>query len=266
MSNDLIYRKNRVNLVDKKLWMFYFLSSIFSLLYSFVYIMIGKGGFRFYLEEAVFGIFFGLVSFFAYTLYLFSFDGENTSISVTIYRMNMIPAIVLAMVFLGETVTVRRMLGIALCILGMLLFSLRLTGMNIQRKSILLSIVACLFCGWLSFLNKVATLRGFDPFYVIFWRFFTVSLISGIILLKVRPGKITAGDLKYPAMSGFMLMLGVFLGLLALSQGDVSLIMPIMQYSFVATALFSRIVYKEKLGKVKLIGIGCSVLALALIL
>ncbi len=265
--NDLIYRKNKVGSEKQKVWLFYFLSAISSAVYCLLYILIGKGGFHFDLMTAIYGIAIGFVSFAAYILFLFSFDGINTSVTITIFRMNLIPGIILAIFFLNEAVTWKRIGGIVLCIVGMLVFAYQKSdgGGRIKTKYLLLSISACLCCGVLDFANKVAAKDGMDSFYIMFWRFGVVALISFIPLLRSKPGKIRLSDVRYPMLSGFLLMGSVFCTLAALKTGDVSLVIPITQLSFIATAIVSRFAYKEKMTPNKIVGILCGVLSVILI-
>ena len=263
--NDLVYRKNKINSAREKVWLFYFLAAISSAAYCFLYITLSKGSFHFDLPTALLGAMIGVVSFAAYILFLFSFDGVNTSVTITIFRMNLIPGIILAMIFLNEAITLRRVFGIVLCIVGMLIFSYQKTEQKLKIKFLVLSICACLFCGVLNYANKVAAIEGMDSFYVMFWRFSTVAMISIVPLLRKPPEKFLLSSIKYPMISGFLLMMSVFCTLAALKNGDVSLVIPITQMSFIVTALISWIVFKERMTLSKLLGIVCGLLAVVLI-
>ena len=262
-ANDLIYRKAAINDKGNSIYLFYFISSVSSALLALIFCFIQNGYFLFDITDMLFGLILGVLSFTAYILFLFTFKGSSASITVTIYRLNLIPGIVLAVLFLGEAVTLRKGVGILLCVATTLLFSGKA---NIDdKKYFYLSIVACLVCGVLNMMNKVAVLKGVDSFSMLFWRFTVVSIISGAILLKKKPEVYKSKALISPALSGLLLMLSVFCTLSALKIGDVSVVIPITQMSFVFVATISWVAFKESINIRKIIGIFCSIAAIILI-
>jgi Predicted membrane protein len=263
--NDLIYKKNSADSGNDRKCLFFSLAAVFSAMYCFLYIIAFKGGFHFKLLELAYGTGIGFISFAVYILFLFSFDGINTSISITIFRMNLIPSIIIAMIFIDETITIKRGIGIALCIIAMLLLSSKMSGQGIKKKYLLLSLAACLGCAALNFANKFVSMHGLDPFFIMFWRFSTVSVVSFILLFFIKPGSISARDFKYPAISGLLLLLSVLCTLVAFKSGNVNLVTPIGQMSFILTSLYSWAVYKERMNATKLVGISCGVLAVIMI-
>lgn len=264
-ANDLVYWKSAIGRSVKEVYLFYFFSSLFSAVFAFLSTLLMKGSFAIVTVDVLYGILLGVLSFCAYILFLFSFSGSNTSVSVTIYRLNLIPGIILAVIFLDETISWRRGLGVILCVVSMLLFAGKLRYGLAQKKPLLLSLGACILGGVLNLLNKVAMLHGADSARLLFWRFLSVSLISGIILLTKRPARPALKDIKYAMISGLLLMLAVLSILTALKTGAVSVIIPITQMAFVIVALISWAFLGEKMTKTKLAGILCAVCAVILI-
>lgn len=264
-ANDLVYWKSAIGRSVKEVYLFYFFSSLFSAVFALLSTLLMKGSFAIETVDILYGILLGVLSFCAYILFLFSFSGSNTSVAVTIYRLNLIPGIILAVIFLNETISWRRGLGVILCIASMLLFAGKLRYGLAQKKPLLLSLGACILGGVLNLLNKVAMLHGADSARLLFWRFLAVSLISGVILLTKRPDRPALKDIKYAMISGLLLMLAVLSILTALKTGDVSVIIPITQMAFVIVALISWAFLGEKMTKTKLAGILCAVLAVILI-
>ena len=264
-ANDLVYWKSAIGRSTREVYSFYFLSSVSSAAFAFSLTLITKGAFAVVLVDVLYGILLGLLSFSAYILFLFSFSGSNTSVSVTLYRLNLIPGIILAVIFLGETITLRRGFGVMLCIISMLLFSGKLKHGLAQKKPLLLSLGACLSGGLLNLTNKVAIMHGADALRLLVWRFLLVGLISGVILWTRKPTKLTLKDVKYAMVSGLLLMLAVYAILIALRTGDVSVIIPITQLAFVIVALISWAFLAEKMTVAKVAGILCAVCAVVMI-
>ncbi|OGO80991.1 MAG: hypothetical protein A2Y21_00570 [Clostridiales bacterium GWC2_40_7] len=105
VGNDLLYRKVSIFNRGTGPLPFYLMSSAASSVFALGFIMFNSRGIRelhFGTPDLVYGGVLGVLSFVTYMLYLTSFSGDNTSMSVTIYRMNLIPGILLAMLFLGE--------------------------------------------------------------------------------------------------------------------------------------------------------------------
>ena len=262
-ANDLMYRRAALNDKGNSIYLFYFISSVSSALIALIFCFIQNSYSLFSITDILYGLILGTLSFTAYILFLFTFKGSNASITVTIYRLNLIPGIVLAVLFLGEAITLRKGAGILLCIATTLLFSGK--GNVYQKKYYYMSIIACLACGVLNMMNKVAVLSGVNTFSMLFWRFTVVAIISGGILLKKKPEIYKSKALISPALSGLLLMLSVFCTLSALKIGDVSAVIPITQLSFVFVAAISWIAFKESINIRKIVGIFCSVAAVILI-
>ncbi len=265
--NDLIYRKAAIEGKTGGIYFFYFVSSVSSVLCAFFIGLIQNGGFEIQSVDILYGAILGLLSFGTYMLFLLSFNGSSTTVTVTIYRLNMIPGIILAVIFLGERITLVKGMGIFLCIVGMLILSRNAFGNRANRKSILLSVAACLGCGVINMFNKAAIISGADAFRVLFWRFLAVAFISGLIFYHKRKGKagILRKDILMPMISGLLLMLAIYFTLVAFKTGDVSVVIPISQFSFVIVSVISWLMLKEAINARKIIGVLCSVIALVLI-
>ena len=263
--NDLIYNKNGIYHDKKRVFRFYLYASVFSALYCFIYIIIVYGGIDFLKSEIIYGTIIGIVSFATYLLFLLSFDGINASISITIFRMNLVPGIILAIVFLGEILTIKRTAGIILCLMGMLMFARRKKESTIGKKYLLLSICACLSCGVLNVLNKIVSQSGMNIFNIMLYRFLVVSLIAAIVMIFTKSKSGKCRNAGYSMLSGLLLMLSVLFTMQALKLGDLTVVIPITQMSFVVTAVVSCVLYKEKISRMKLFGIACCILSVVLI-
>ena len=204
--------------------------------------------------DIAYGIVLGALSFLTYILYLTSFSGDNTSVSVTIYRMNMIPGILLAVIFLGEAVDPRRGSAIISCILSVLLLGSWKFGRLKDDRHLLLSIGACISGGVLNVVNKAAIVQGGNSFNLLFIRFTLVFVLTGLFIIFRKAWTIDRKTVKYALFSGILLMLAIYFILEAFRSGDVALVLPVTQLSFTLVVFASRAIFKEVISVRKVIG------------
>ncbi|HHW31567.1 MAG TPA: EamA family transporter [Clostridiaceae bacterium] len=277
-ANDLLYRSSSAGKNREQVLSFYFFSSAFSAIISFVAGLFMYKGAIFDIPSIVYGVILGILSFSSYILFLFSFTGNNTSTAVTIFRLNMIPSIILAVIFLNERISLRRGIGIALSISCIFLIA----GFNISSKeekktrlldkSTIMSLGACLFAGFINFANKLAVNAGTQSFNLLLWRYIVVSLIAGLFLFKERRWEIKAGQwniskkgLLIAFVSSVILWSSIVNMLIAMKTGDVAMIIPITQMAIVIIAVISWLFLKEKMHLRKVAGILLAVAAVILI-
>ena len=257
-GNDLIYSRKSRSKNDNSVLAFYFLSSLGSAILAFFFVMVSSGetsGISFSKQDIFYGITLGLLSFCTYYLFILSFSDSNTSITVTIYRMNMIPGILLAVLFLGEALNIRRGLAILACVVSIsLLSSWKIKGF-VEGRSLICSVGACLFGSVLNVLNKIAVQQGGVPFKLIFLRFVVVVIITGIIIALKKSWRIDRKSIKFAFLSGAFLMSAIFMTLKAYKTSDVAIVLPITQLSFALVALVSWLFFKEKMNMKKVLGI-----------
>lgn len=263
--NDLVYRASSMFAVKKKVYSFYFFSSLFAAIFSLIIIFTKERVIRFSSIDFQYGVILGVLSFITYFLFLMSFSSSNTSISATIYRLNMIPGIILAVIFLGEDISLRRGIAIVVCLISIILFVGHNDAGTNYNKYFLFSLGACAVGGILNFMNKVAVQHGGSPLSLLFWRFSTVAILA-VILLIIEKGVCFDKDIiKYSSISGFLLLMAIFFVLEALKKGDLSLVLPITQLSFALIAIISWVVLKEKTSLKKIFGVILAVSTILLI-
>jgi uncharacterized membrane protein len=257
-GNDLLYRK--VSLISRNTGPlpFYLMSSAASAVTAFCLIMLKSSRVRnmhFGTPDIVYGVILGVLSFVAYILYLMSFNGKNTSISVTIYRMNLIPGILLAVIFMGELISLRRGTAILSCILSVILLGSWGIGRFQDKRYLLLSICACMSGGVLNVVNKAAVTNGGNSFNLLFIRFTIVALLTGVFVLVRKTWTFDVKIIKYAILSGLALMFAIYFVLEALKTGDVGLVLPVTQLSFTLVAIASWLLFKEEVNAKKLFGV-----------
>lgn len=257
-GNDLLYRKASLISRNTGPLPFYFVSSAASSAIALGFDIFNSGGpgkLHFETVDLFYGGILGVLSFVTYILYLMSFSGDNTSVSVTIYRMNLIPGIILAVIFIGEVISLKRGLAIIFCVLSVLLLGSFRFGRLKDNRHLLLSIGALLSGGVLNFINKSAVIHGGNALNLLFVRFLVVSVLTGIFIIHKKSFKFDKKALKYAILSGLLLMIAIYLILEAFKTGDVALVLPITQLSFTLIVIASWIFFKEDMNVKKLSGI-----------
>jgi uncharacterized membrane protein len=264
---DLINRK--ASIINRKsgTWTFYLMASVSSCLVALLLNVLTKGmnGFSIGRQDLLYGIVIGIISSITFILYLKSFSGDNTSTSVTIFRMNMIPSIILAVFFLGETISLRRGIAIIVCIISVLMLNSWKFGKLPDMRYLLPSLGAFLFGGILNFVNKMAVTAGCNSFSLLFIRFLVVSVIAGTFILVRKSFYFDKKVVKYAVGSGMMIIGAIYFILEGLKRGDIALVLPITQLSFILVVIISWLFFKEKMNTVKIIGIFLAIGSIFLI-
>ena len=263
-GNDLVYRKSAIGKPAAAIVTFYFFASVVSAVIGGGGSLIVSGVLAHGWEELLFGLVLGLVSFGAYLFYLLSFGGGSASVTVTIFRLNMIPAIVLAYFILDEAISVQRGLAILLFVVGIILLAGGKDRVGTPTRSqVFFSITGCLLGGTATFLNKVAVTVGHSPIHLLFWRFTTVAALCAAYLWVRRSWQVRREHAGYAPLSGLFMCSSIFFIMEALRGGDVSLVMPITQLSFVIVTVLSWLFFGEKVTIRKTVG---SIIAIAVVI
>ncbi len=268
--NDLVYRKSSIENKGDRLVGFYFFSAVFSALLSLILNLIQFGSIEIDMKNVFYGVVAGFISFAGYLLFLSSFGRGDISVNVTIYRLNLVPTVLLGIVFIGETLDFTRIVAILLCIGSIFMFSglfERKTGGGApDYRSIILSLSACLVMSVLNFWNKLAMMNGAIPFRMMLWRFIIVSIVAfTIVIKKTHQVSFNPAAVRLSAISGPIMIAGIFFYLSAVSTGDLNLVAPISQLSFVLIGVISFVFLKEEFSWRKIAGLVLAVVAVILI-
>jgi drug/metabolite transporter (DMT)-like permease len=271
-TNDLIYRK--ASEVSRETNPLHFTlvasvtSSLAALVLSLVLSLTSSKGFSvlsFGVVDLVYGAIAGVISFIGYLLYLLSFTGDNTSVSVTVFRMSMIPSVVYAMLFMGEAASLQRSVAIVLCVLSVVLLGSWKSGAHAGRRALWLGIGACLAIASLNEVNKMAITLGGDSFHLMGVRFAVAALLTCALLLLRRTGRLDRRILVYAVSSGLALMMGIYCILAGMRAGDIGLVLPITSLAFPLVAVASWVFFKETATPLKIGGVLLAVGAVLLI-
>lgn len=268
-SNDLVFRSISTGGERNKLMSFYAVSAVSAAVGAVAAAGIaGTLGTLFLLPNILFGLLTGFLSFLAYLLYLSSFNGSNTSVAVTIYRMNMIPGVILAAAALGEVISLRRGIAILLCAASIIILMYERSDRHdkLNIRSLVYSVLACLLGGLLNTINRASMMYGATSLNVIFWRFVVVSVCVVLCQIWNKNSLFEKSELKRGSISGLFMIVAIFFILEALRDADVAFVIPLSQMlAIVLVTGVSIIFFKEGMNKRKIIGIFMALLAVFLI-
>lgn len=196
----------------------------------------------------------------------------NVGICATIYRLNLAPATLIAFLFLGETVTTFKVLGIAAAVLAVLLLlpGRKAAGHLADKKGyVLLVVVANVLRAGMGLTYKVGISGGADRDSFLALNGL-VWLAAGVLYYLVQERKTPhspAKTLSYGIGSGALVCGIVFFMAAAMKTGEASLVLPISQLSFLGSALIGFACLKEKItvrgGLSLALGVTCIVLMAA---
>ncbi len=226
------------------------------------------------------GVLSGVFSILANLLFLEGFKRQEAGICATIYRLNLAPAAVLAVLCLGESLTWGKAVGLLAAAGAVVLFAPRrnlaanspflwqrfLAGQWWRQPENLgwgLVALASLLRAGMGLTYKAGLERGADVCWLLALNgaaWMLGGLLYGLIRERGELRLTLGNEVKYGLISG-VLVCGITLFLaLALRLGEASRVLPITQLSFVLTAVAAAIWLKEGLGWRKLAGVGLALL------
>ena len=219
------------------------------------------------------GIICGIFSAVGNILLIESMTNLSAGICSTIYRLNLALVVPLSVIFLNEKLIWSQYAGIVLAILAVLAFLPGSTGKQNTRDSahiflpMCLVITASVFRAGLGLSCKYgplqgASINGINLIIEIIW------IISGIVYYLLKERKVYRLDMqliKYGTFSGILVAGILLFMMLALKEGNASIVLSIAQMSFLLTFILSVIFLKEKITLFKLIAMGCGAGAILLL-
>jgi len=192
-------------------------------------------------------------------------DGD-ASTNVTIIRMNFVLTSVFAVLFRGEQLTARKVIGTALCLLALLLFWLGGRSRGAQHRGIGLSVLASVTMAALNTVNKIALEHGSSVAHLVCYRYALIAVACALVLAVRRRSFVPEPRLALvSACCAVLMMVSTFSVLTALQTGDLTLVIPITQSSFLFTALLSFLFLKERFDWGKAAGLAAAVAGLIVI-
>lgn len=192
----------------------------------------------------------------------------EASVSTPIYRISFIVAAALAIVFLGEAITVRKMAGFLLAGGAIFLLSDFRGGAagraGVPPVSIAWAVVAMVAVGLLNIVYKLGVGAGVAPSMLMHSQavFFTSLAFLFAVFSQGGP-KFSRAGWGHAAVTGVCFPIGIIALMTAMRTEEASVVVPISQLSFVGSAAMATIWMKERFTKRKLLGIVFAVATVA---
>lgn len=221
----------------------------------------------------IWGVISGLFSVVGNLLLIEAMGKQSAGLCSTIYRLNLALVVPGAWILFKETNTLLQALGIGLAFAAVLFF---LPGSKSSEKNpdarlglILVIIAAVLRAGMgLSYkygFNLGASANGVNLINSLCW------IIGGMIYFLLRerqnntPGYTDRKIAGYGVISGLFVFGIVFFMAHSVRLGNASIVLPIMQMSFILTFALSTIFLKEKITVYKILALASGAAALLLL-
>ena len=202
----------------------------------------------------------GLSTGASWLCYFRALQKGNINKVVPIDKSSTVLTIILATIFLGESITLYKTLGIIAIGLGtLMMIEKKDTENKTEEKGWLFyAILSAVFASLTSILGKVG-IEGVESnlgtairtVVVIVMSFIMVSVTGKVKDIK----KIDKKELAFILLSGLSTGASWLFYYRALQDGEASIVVPIDKLSILVTIAFSYFVFKEKLGKKAFIGL-----------
>ena len=215
--------------------------------------------------DILFSLVGAIFSFAAFTLMLHSLTYGYASINYAIFRLSFIFSSVTAIIFLSESLSLGKGIGIILATCAILLFFYNPKQKVIQKKSLVFAICAMVSGSCFQLTLKFATqvFSSLPSFLLLMSIFFACFVV--IYNTIFGNFKIPRKTFVYAPFNGILMALGSLFLLAALSRGEVSLVTPIVQLSFLITLILSVLYLKEKINVSQTVGIICAAIAIIIL-
>ena len=240
-----------------------FIRTIIVLLFSLLMVMI-VGSFptlkNLSAKTILFLVLSGLSTGASWLCYFRVLQKGNINKVVPIDKSSTVLTIILATIFLGESITLYKTLGVIAIGLGtLMMIEKKDTENKTEEKGWLFyAILSAVFASLTSILGKVG-IEGVESnlgtairtVVVIVMSFVMVSVTGKVKDIK----RIDKKELAFILLSGLSTGASWLFYYRALQDGEASIVVPIDKLSILVTIAFSYFVFKEKLGKKALIGL-----------
>lgn len=193
---------------------------------------------------------------------------QSAGLCSTIYRFNMIFVVVGAFFLFGEKISPMQLAGIVLALLAILAFLPFGDVLLASKSGFYLAVIAAILRAGMGLSYKYAFNNDVDKNALIivnsFW-----WILGGALYAFVREKKFDwikdKKVLAYSAISGLLVAGIVFCMAGSVNLGDVSVVLPIAQMSFLITFILGVIFLHEKAGMKKIAALICGTAAILML-
>ena len=218
-------------------------------------------------RSALWGSLAGLFSLVAFTNFARSLQGGAVSTNAPIFRLNFTLTAALAILLLGETLTMTKAaaLAAALVAVWLLLASPGAARGVPNWGSLTRVLIATVAMAFANLFYKIGLQQGALPETMVAtqaWAFSSTATL--FVLLRDRRLRLMPAAWRYSAPAAIALVVAFVLLMHGLALGPASVLVPVAQMSFVFTALMGAAMFRETLDMRKRLGLAVAACALAL--
>lgn len=220
----------------------------------------------------IWGTVSGIFSVVGNIMLISSMKYQSVGISSTVYRLNLVAVVVGGWFLFGEMLSHLQIIGIFVALCAVMLFfpwaehGDKRTG-KYARYGLLISIIAALMRSGMGLSYKEGALSGaaIDGIILInsiCW------FIGGIVWYWTSERKkefLNRQVLGYGVISGIFVFGICYTMAVSISKGNLSIVLPIAQMSFVVTFLLGAVILHEKMSWEKITGACCGIVGILLL-
>ncbi len=220
---------------------------------------------------ALWGALAGLFYFIGFYYFVRSLATGSVSTNSTIFRLNFIITVVLAIALLGEPLTIAKVAGLALALVATWL--LVSTGsakpsatMSGRRASLLQVGIATTAFGTATFFHALGLRQGASPETLMVAQAAVFMPVATLVTYRTNGNlRLPKGIFRYSLPASVVLVCATLFLLRGLSLGPASVLVPIAQMGFIVAALLGVFVLREGVTARKLAGLASALAALAVL-
>jgi len=215
---------------------------------------------------ALWGSLAGAFVFVGFYFFIRSLASGSVSTNASIFRLNFVVTALLAIVWLGETVTLAKITGLALALAAtwLLLGAPGPTRGDSTRQSLIEVGIATLAFGASNFFRTVGLRHGAVPeTLAVAQAALFMPLATAVVYVGERSLRPPPTAFKYGAIAAVVLLGATVCLLRSVARGQASALVPITQMGFVVAALLGIVVLREPVSLRKGVGLEAAMAALA---
>lgn len=218
-------------------------------------------------EALTFGVAAGLLLAPANVFLIESLTHIDVSLGSTIYRLNTIAVVVLAVILLDERLTAIKLTGVLLGVAAIVLLYERkhahAQARSLYRLFFALVVLAALLRAGFGVLSKFAAIRGVDLQAMLLVNCLVFILVGAVYAWRRRERiEVGGATLGYVAVTGALIFGVANFLMLAVARGEASVVVPIANMSFLVALLISAGLGMERLSARKLVAVALAVAAI----
>lgn len=217
---------------------------------------------------SLWGVVAALFAFTGFYNFAKSLQLGSVSTIAPIFRLSFTISAALAVAFLGEALTLPKLVGLLLAPIAIWLLlagpaPAKAIDPKARRTAILRVIIATCGVGIANFIYKIGLQAGATPAALLVTQAGAVITMSTTMVLAWDGRLPTSGvTWRHAAVSAALLATGFVLLFEALARGEVSIVVPVAQMGFIVTALLGVALMREALIGRKVLGIAVALAAL----